>query len=251
MPHHESDANLQDLWSRRNSLNESEWTRLYGIVLAALKSYRPDILSSLVDDHDVYVQEFFQDKVFRPDLLSRLDHVGAIRVAYKRYLHDRYDSEKVRRTEEITEEYSNGEAPAETNENANCNSDDGNEFKALSYAGFTPQAVSESATRWLREAAAWVPAMLGFHFCPDREHSEPLVRLSNRLGTRSYHYKAEKLGITGIRDRTWGRETLIGRWLTKDVGIEIADENLSLVHAALKILCYAALTWAAEQEAAP
>lgn len=251
MPHHEDDATLQDLWSRRNGLTESEWTRLYRIVVAALKSYRPEILSSLSDGHDVYVEDFFQDKVFRPDLLSRLDHVGAIRVAYKRYLHDRYDSEKIRRTEEISDEHANGGAPTTTDEKASCASDGGDELKVLSNAGFAPQAVGESATRWLRSAEPWVPAMLGLHFCPDREYSEPLVRLSNRLGIRSYHYKAEKLGITGVRDRTWGGQTHIGRWLTEDVGIEITDENRSLVDAALKILCFAALTWAEEQGAAP
>ena len=198
------------------------------------------------------MQDFFQDKVLRPDLLSRLEHIGAIRVAYRRYLHDCYDSEKIRRTEELTEvDPDGGSTRTTTNPKTNDTSDGGEEFEALSDAGISVQYVSESAAQWLRNAEPWVRAMLGFSFCPDPELSEPLNRLRKRLRIASHHYKAEKLGITGDFDQVWGENALIGRWLTRELGIAITKENRPLVLAALKILCFEALTWAEEQEAAP
>jgi len=248
MPQHQDDSALKDLWARRRDLTEAEWGRLYAIVVAALSSYRPQILASLKEDNDVYVQDFFQDKVLRPDLGSRLDHVGALRVAYKRYLHDRYDSEQLRGTEELSGNDIDGLGDTAT-ANPGPHGDPDNEFQALAEASIGLAAVHESAARWLRNAKPWVPAMLGLHHCPDRDQSEPLVRLAKRLGIRSYHYKAERLGITGLRDRPWA-QTLLGQWVGEDLKIQISNENQSLISAALKILCHEALIWAEQQEAA-
>lgn len=251
MPHHDDDAAFKDLWSRRNTLNIAEWDRLYRIVAGALTSYRHQIFSSLNEEHEIYVQEFFQDKVFRRDLLGRLDHVGALRVAYKRYLYSQYESQILRRTEELPGgDAGADEGPALANPGSDGNLGD-DQFKALTEAGVSPQEAGDSATKWLVEAEPWVPAMLGLHYCPDREHAEPLVKLRKRLGIRSYHSKAEKLGITGVHNPIWGEESMIGRWVTQGLGIEISLENHELVHSALKILCFAALTWAEQREAAP
>lgn len=252
MPQHEDDAELRDLWARRANLDEAEWTRLYGIVNKTLKPYRPQILSSLSSEPDVYVQEFFEDKVYRRDLLSRLDHVGALRVAYRRYLLDHYDSEKIRRTEQLTNEDPDEQVTrATTGAEPNGASDNQNESDALSNVGISFQQLGESAARWLRDGEPWIREYLGFSYCPDPESAEPLDRLRRRRGIASHHYKAEKLGITGIFDQAYGENKLIGRWLTKELGIAITKENQPLVLAALKILCFEALTWAEGQEAAP
>ena len=63
------DNELQNLWERRRDLDEAGWTRLYHIVGRALKNYKPRELAGLREDNDVYIQEFFQDKVWRHDLL--------------------------------------------------------------------------------------------------------------------------------------------------------------------------------------
>src|SRR5688500_11391039 len=88
------DDQLRDLWSRRTSLTRAEWCELYDIVTRALASYRPGELAGLRESNEVYVQDYFADKVFRLDLISRCDHVGALRVYYRNFLRDRLTAEK-------------------------------------------------------------------------------------------------------------------------------------------------------------
>jgi hypothetical protein len=69
---HPLDAELRDLWSRRRNLDEAGWTRLYEISATVLMNYKPRELAGLPEDRDVYILEFFQDKVFRLDLVESL-----------------------------------------------------------------------------------------------------------------------------------------------------------------------------------
>jgi hypothetical protein len=121
---------------------------------------------------------------------------------------------------------------------------------ALKEAGVSPEKVAESAARWLEMSEESVRLYLALSNCPDAEQSEPLVKLAKRKGIKSYAYKAEKLGFN------WGKscndgfgDTLLGAWI-RSLGIEIVPENSLLVLGALKILCFEALTWAEQQEAA-
>jgi hypothetical protein len=93
---HRLDAELHALWNHRRDLDEAGWTRLYEIVMTVLMNYKPRELAGLPEHRDVYIAEFFQDKVFRLDSLSRCDHVGALRVYYQRYLRDLIRSKQAR-----------------------------------------------------------------------------------------------------------------------------------------------------------
>lgn len=247
---HRHDSELQDLWKRRSELDEKEWLRLYSIVLDSLKSWRPPILRSLPEDHEIYVADFFQDKVFRPDLESQIDHVGALRVAYDRYLLGVLRALNCRPIIAESNEESEDMGSAISNPETAAASDelDGSSWTALQDAtGLTVKAVAQSARDWLDESEDWIPIYLGLHHCPDAKDSDPLYKLAKKYRVANYHHKAELLGISGKRDAGY-EKTLIGRWLIQDVKLELGPEYLLAVHAALKILCLAALLWAMDQE---
>ena len=85
----ELDAAVSDLWSRRDGLDAAEWDRLYELVCSVLKPYRPKELGSLPEDRQVYIDDFFADKVLKSSASpSVLFHAGAIRVFYRNYLLD-------------------------------------------------------------------------------------------------------------------------------------------------------------------
>jgi len=114
--------------------------------------------------------------------------------------------------------------------------------------------VSRSARRWLAASEEWVPAYLAFSFCPDKEKREPLVKLAARLRISSYHYKATRLGINwdGRKSRGTGKgfaETLIGQWVSKELGLELRPENASDIDLAFSLLCIEALSWGDTLEA--
>jgi hypothetical protein len=68
---HPLDGELRDLWCHRRDLDAAGWTRLYEIAMTVLMNYKPRELAGLPEDRNVYIQEFFQDKVLRLDLSSR------------------------------------------------------------------------------------------------------------------------------------------------------------------------------------
>lgn len=248
---HPLDVELRDLWSRRQELDAAGWVRLYEIVCAVLLAYRPMELSGLSEDKAVYVQDFFHDKVFRPDLLSRLDHAGALRFAYRNYLRDQIKRDQ-RRAIDAHEpgEAGDEDMPAAVDMGAASSfSEHDDEFRLLTEAGIDPRHVGEVADRWLQASEPWVRIYLGLHFCPDTESSEALYRLAKRLRISSHHYKAEKLGISGNYDGDYGERTMIGRWLTHDLGMPTTPDNRAIILAALKILCLQALLWVEQQEA--
>lgn len=90
---------LQDLWQRRDRLNESEWNRLYKLVGFSLFDNRgrfKSLIKALPEDFDFYFQEFFVQKVFLPArkegfIPGALIGAGAVRTFFKRFLLDRLD----------------------------------------------------------------------------------------------------------------------------------------------------------------
>lgn len=249
-PIHKHDEELGDLWSRRGNLSEKEWHRLYEIVWESLYPYRPAQLSSLPEDRAEYVQDFFRHKVFPSDALSdgKRIHVGALKGFYRNFLIDRIRAQ-VRDQQIYVYSASEDEAdfPA-------CNAQsqvplDASETDlliALREAGCPPERISESACAWLMRMEDWVSVYLGFHYCPDAETSEPLIRLAHRFGIASYHYKATQLGINWSPDKSGSKgkrfeDTLLGKWVSEDIGLAVDGENYELMHAAFKILCHEAL----------
>ncbi len=247
---HPNDKELRDLWTRRSDLDETEWVRLYVIVKDALRNWRPSILRSLPEDHETYIEEFFQDKVYRPDLASRIDHVGALRSdAYENFLKDVLRRQNRRPIEVVGDEDNDEEVwgISGTETGGTSSELDDSLWSALhEESGMSVEEVAQSARKWLDASDVWVGIYLGLHNCPDAKDSDPLYKLARTYQVANYHHKAELLGITDKRDAGY-EKTLLGRWLTQDIRLELSPESLS-VFAALKILCLAALMWAEDQE---
>jgi hypothetical protein len=252
---HNLDTELCDLWARRRDLDENGWSRLYSVVMFVLMSYKPRELAGLHEDRDIYIQEFFEDKVFRLDSLSRCDHVGALRLYYLNYLRDLIRSKQSRSKWEVADAHNpddpdNDSAPS-LNEAPDPETGRDPIFTELEEAGFSPTQVAASAATWLASHDEWVRIFVAFSNCPDAELSEPLVHLAKRKGIKSQAYKAEQLGFNWKKaDLAGFADTLLGRWISESIGIELRPENSPLILGVLKILCFEALTWAEQQEAA-
>ena len=245
------DDELRDLWSRRRDLDQSGWANLYRIVTSILSAYRPSELAGLPEEHDDYLADFFEKKVFRLDLKSGCDHAGMLRVMFKNFLRDQLDKRKVRKDIEVADmQHEDDEKSSFVGEAAEPVPDEPDAIDALKEAGLSPEDVAESAASWLATSEESVRLYLALSNCPDAERSEPLVKLAKRKGIKSYAYKAEKLGFNWRNTTDAGFEnTLLGAWI-ESLGIEIIPENSILILGALKILCFEALTWAEQQEAA-
>ncbi len=245
------DAELRDLWARRRDLDENSWAKLYKIVMTVLSNYWPRELAGLNEDKEVYIVDFFQDKVFRLDLLSRCDHAGALCVYYKRYLRDLIRSKQAISKWEIEDKHDpDSESPPSLDEAPEIESDEEDLFTELTNAGLSPEKIANSASAWLADNDEWVRLFVALSNCPDAELSEPLVHLAKRKGIKSQAYKAEQIGFNwkGGTPASFTK-TLLGRWITESLGIKLSLENSPLILGVLKILCFEALSWAEQQEA--
>ncbi len=242
------DDELRGLWSRRATLDEAGWNRLYHIVYSVLAQYRPQHLAALPDDLAVYIHSFFVDKVYRFDLLNECYHAGALKVFFKNYLFDELRTIARRSAHEVS--------ASETSEDGrNLDSDSKpdvateqlvelDSLDALAQMGLHPEAVSALARQWLHAQEEWVRLFLALSNCPDAEESEALSRLAARYRIKSQAYKAAQLGFNWREPTYVGfGKTLIGQWIAS-LGIAIAPENQQPILAALKILCFEALSWA-------
>ena len=243
---HPLDQELGDLWYRRDSLDHAGWERLYTIVRQALRRQRE--LSGLPGEHEDYVNDFFADVVMRLSAAPARFHVGGLNWIYRNYLRDCLRKEN-RRAEIFVSENSGQddtapEHPAAPDAESTSAQDQGS--VDLIEAGWPREKLEQSARVWLSRAEDWVPVFLGLHFCADAEISETLQKLAKRLGVKSYAYKAKALGFNwDMKKATSSGEkfsaTLLGRWLTRDLGLDVSPENKDAIHAAFKILCLEAL----------
>lgn len=243
------DEELRALWRERASLDETGWVRLYQLVVAALTPYRPRELAGLRGEHGDYVQDFFHDKVYRLDSHTDCRHVGALRSFYRNFLRDQLDSEQQckRHKPGSTNRGDEEEAAAAAFDFAAAEQAP-DVVALLQEVGLTPEQVETAALSWLQGNESWVMLFVALSNCPDAEASEPLVHLARRMHIKSQAYKAAKLGFNWGRQTPAGFEnTLLGQWLTS-LGLKISLEHAEQIHAALKILCFVALTWADQQE---
>ena len=253
---HALDEELGDLWFARDSLDEAGWARLYGIVGALLLPYRPQELASLNEEREHYVQDFFCEKVMRPDAVPARIHVGALKSFYRNFLKDQIRELSTYRkyfadVDGSDDAEGDGVGTVESCPAAQENPWGDPGLKALADEGHDIPAVRAAARRFLSDAEEWVPVYLAFSFCPDAEKREPLIHLAARLGVKSYHYKATDLGINwghGKGGKAFG-ETQLGRWIERDLGISLVAKDQVLILAVFKILCFEALNWAETLEA--
>lgn len=245
----ELDAELRDLWSRRQDLDTRGWERLYQIVTGILMPCRPKELKGLPLSRESYVLQYFEDKVFPLDKLKIPDHAGALQKWYTNYLRDQIDKVNSIKKWEVPDTYDDdGEHKSRISGSAQPVAETPDYLDALEEAGFSGTDIHASARCWLASSEEWVRDYLTKSYCPDGEHSEPLIDLAKRMGIKSYAYKAEKLGFNWKNpgDYVGFTDTLLGRWIVS-LGIEILPDNIQLIHAALKILCFEALSWVDQQ----
>ncbi len=145
----------------------SSWP-LYKHVCRVLKPYRPKEFGSLPEDRQVYVDDFFADKVLEPSAgPSPLHHAGAIRVFYRNYLlglkrHKQHFVSAHRDDGDENPENGLDQLPEESTA----------AFAELAEHGLTVVRTAQSAKAFLLRCEAWVPVYLAFNFCPDKPRSE-------------------------------------------------------------------------------
>lgn len=85
---------LQDLWGRRDDLNESEWNQLYHLIYRTLsdnRGYFWKIKNQLPEDFKIYVWDFFTKIVVEKTIgqgsdIRRDIHTGALCMFFKNFL---------------------------------------------------------------------------------------------------------------------------------------------------------------------
>ena len=86
------DETLRDLWSRRPTLTKVEWDTLYLIVVRVLRRGYVEVLSSLPEKRDWYIQNYFIDRVLRFENPGEIYHAGALLHFFRNYLFDQIDA---------------------------------------------------------------------------------------------------------------------------------------------------------------
>lgn len=270
------DKLLSDLWNSRGEGDPKKLEALYRVIEKNLRNYtkpfmRLDGLDGLSDAQrkKQYINDFFVDKVLSGGMDTRCDHVGALKAFYTRYIEDvarRYQKHKKR---EISDFIKSGD---EADEEINLidtlihqqwkdiaheeNSENPGALSALNELGITEAAVVAEFQKIIEAHnnpdKYWVILFMGYHYCQDAEHREPLGKLAQREKISSYAYKAEKLGFNwgdAGNYRKFAEKTLLGQWL-RAVGVEVLPENQAAIAEILKILCNETLKWVKQQDGA-
>ena len=253
-----SDRELARLWALRHSQDPQALEDLCLLIQRELSGYRPAEFAQLrgldgLPDHSErtrqYVQEFLLDKVLTGESETRCDHVGALKLFYRRYLIDVIKS-YLRRSKYLQADPTGPEDGEGTGlvERA-VGPDFASDFGGLDALGIGVSKIRAAARQFLADQEPWVRAFLAFSYCPDTDTRETMHALARRLGVRSYAYKAEKLGFNwrGGTPEAFSEQTLVGHWLT-GLGITVGPDNQGAILDALKILCHESLLSVSEQE---
>lgn len=224
----ERDA-LTDYWRRLGSLNDAEWKDLHRLVRSALMRCPASELSSLPDTRENYIDEFFVEKLFYK--AQRVDNAageslsgGALCLFFRNYLRTLLDHYKARPI--------SGDEPEESWDSAEHDDSSGvDEF----LAGFGTDRLAGCIEAFLDQLPDWALLMLRGHFCADE--AIPMHTLC--AGISSYHYKAQKLGITVKKgsDGLRGYEhSMIGQWI-QSLGVPIRPDNQIVIRFLMEAIC--------------
>ena len=243
MPQSATDQDvLSDYWKRLDSLVESEWTDFYHRVRSALMLCPAKVLSALPDSRESYIHEFFVEKLFFKAQRARTPGIetisgGSLCRFFRRYLIDKI---RARARESPLDD----NAPDRDEKAAPSAPDNAIEALLAQIGGRETLAISVNA--FLANLEDWALLMLRGHFCADDGDAIPMSKLCK--GIPAYHYKAQKLGITLIKNPVTflGYEhTRIGQWV-KELGVDIVPENRSEIRFLLEVLCLDATVAAGE-----
>ena len=220
---------LTAYWVRLSQLTKPEWTDFYRRVRLALLRCPAGELSRLPDSKESYIDEFFTEKIFykaqraAPEGIQSISG-GALCGFFRNYLRDKLDTYKRFSDED-----------PELSEDPGTDDDDRHVREFLDETG--EQELTVAVTRFIVELPDWGVLMLSGHFCAEEGTASPMSLLCKDIP--SYHYKAQKLGVTvGKRPASLrGYETtLIGKWI-HSLNVEIAPENRSVILFLLGALC--------------
>jgi len=219
---------LSDYWNRRPNLSKKEWERFFLLVRASLMNCSAPQLKNLPEDREVYVLEFFEEKIYTK--VQRTYHelqVGALREFFRRFL-----ITKIRLL-------------PNTIQMSSFDDDDGGETFASSIpdpnpgnsliVDFLNETPKEALLNFVDEFIAGLEQrhcrMLVGHYCSDK----PIPMYKLFAGVNGYDYQAQRLGVKGGY-RLGYENTLIGKWM-QSIGVSPSSDNLELVHFLLKVLC--------------
>jgi hypothetical protein len=225
-------AELTDYWNRRPDLSKPEWARFYMLVRAALMSASAPQLASLPEDREVYIAEFFQDKVFYTTPISEHELLeGALRKFFRNYLTDKI------RAKPDTIQTSTFDDDGDAFVDRIPHEIDSEEAEVREFLNIIPvEKLAQSAIAFIDSLEERHRLMLSGHYCAD----SPVPMSTLFRGVNGYHYQAQRLGVTvnrGSRGLEGYEHTLIGQWMCS-LGVKPAPENLALVHFLLKTLCF-------------
>lgn len=244
---HPLDDRLNDLWKRRRTLTDREWTELYGLVRASLDGVRFPQYATLCHDGTSpreLIDIYFNERVFGAVHLTASNsyvHRNSLRMFYARFLIDLIRALEARRRREVPLPIEHDDP--ETASPLDWMEGDTPEPMFAVGKGLTPKVILASATQFLEAAEERDLLYLARHVCPGDNEKLPMSTLAEEYKIPSYHEHAKKLGITvdrgGITYAAY-RDTMLGQWLVS-LGITPGKENIDLMQEAFKILCEEAL----------
>ena len=230
------DAPLQDLWRRRDDLNNREWEQLYQLTSQILLAYPCKEYQGLNIPLEECVQDFFTHKVFQPAsregyMVDTPIHAGALRYYFQNFLIDLHRAGP----EEPHLSIDDQETRPGLIEILRAPEQD---IFGL-FTDCARQRIVISANEFLQSQEPWARLYLRYHFCAPCFNEDPVRMVRFKDHIPSYDYKAKKLGLAPPTDGDY-RRTLLGRWLRSLNLPEIFDDR-DVAQAALKILCQQSL----------
>lgn len=241
---------LVHLWNVRQRAGEAEWAELYRLIERALAKCGSNVLNALDADRTSLTHDFFYQKVFLTADGARapLQHAGAVCGFFRNYLNDRWRAQAASTGRQVELDENRGSdgdgdnASSAALDAAHADGDHAYET-VLVEAGVSMARMHEEVERFIDELAAGDDTYvlyLKLHLCPDEP--VPLSRLAKLYAIPSYHYRAERLGITG-RKGGFAKDydqTLLGQWLVR-LGLHIEVSYMREIAAAFAHLCAGAL----------
>lgn len=252
------DSELQDLWRRRDTLNQSEWTQLYRLIHRILLANRGKfaLLKQLNEGIDIYIEDYFTRKVFEPARREGVDidqpvYPGAICKYFERFLLDQWDevqrrpgsrNDEPRQNPAGDEDFDIFELVGPEQIQAAWQPLDSEE-QALLEAGLSMAAIEAAARAFIEQLAEHEQCLLKCHFA----QRIPLSRLAGLVNNP--HYAASRLGLAKDKARLPDyRDTRIGHWLVSSpqahppgLGLTLESHDRSVLFTILQILRHRAL----------
>jgi hypothetical protein len=235
------DAVLPDLWRRRTRLSGDEMISMYDLIRRALRGYHPIELHALGEDKEELVSQFIYSKVLRlmpghtetqagPDSTPSSSY--AICAYFRRYLIDCLRSASHQRN--VSTEHEGIEQEIDLQAQALEDPID----SVLFEHGLDEATVRMAARRFIAQLGEPERIVLAGTLGACAGAKGGLSAVAAHYGVPSYHYRAVKLGVTlkKTAERSDFSSTLIGRWLTDELGITIEFENRRAILIALNLL---------------